>query len=345
MRGRCVAAVWVLVCMVAGATGCGATPVVFTGTVEAMDVRAVVRPDGGLDVQETLRLTPDGGGLRLHRIIHSPYADGVEYRSASIDGQPLEPGAGGFIVHDDGGRMVVDWQRDPAEGPATTVVLEYSLASAVAVRHPRGHLEWPVLTAARGFDVGVVSLLLDVPDGAFIYDGTGMGEAGWTVDVTDGRVTAHRDGVAATDAATLIAVFDVDRSRVRQGEWEWNLDQQEQYRLALVAAGLFILVVGAGILGQLRFQYSPVPADAPAEAQRASQADRQMLTRGLRVSALVGLALALVSALVAARWLPGLGPMLQSIPASIAVVSLWFLIASWWYGRVNAGSSKPGARG
>jgi len=344
MNVHYMAAVGMLVWLVTGTAGCAAPAEIVTGTVELVDVQAVVRPDGGLDVRETLRLLPDEGRLDWSRTVHSPYADGVTYRSASVDGAPIAPGAGEFLVEDDGGRMVVNWRPEVVPDPATTLVLEYSLRSAVAVRQPRGHLEWPVLAAGRGFDANVVSITLDVPGTTFIYDGTGMGEAGWAVEVSGDRVSARREGVASSETATLIAVFDVDRSRVQQGEWEWNLDRQQQYRLALIAAGLFILVVGAGILGQLRFQYPPVRADAPADVRRASHADRQMLTRGLRVSGLVGLALAIVSALAAERWLSGLGPMLQSIPASIAIVSVWFLVASWWYGRHRVSRSQTDGR-
>jgi hypothetical protein len=321
-----------LVCVAAGCVG----PQTTTGTVESMDVQITVRPDGGLDVHETLRAAPAGNRLELARLVESPYADGVAFRTAAVDGQPVEPGASGFRVEQaeirSGGRLVARWDRDAAPA-AVTLDLAYDVAAAVAVRQPRGRIEWPVLRADRGFDVGPVTITLQVPDGVHIYDGTGMAEAGWGVELFPGRVVARRDRVAAAESATLLAVFDVDRSRVRQGQWEWDLDRREQYRFALIAAGLFILVVGVGILGQLRLQYPPVRADASVEARSASRADRQMLSRGLRLSAIVGLCVALASWLAARQWLPGLGPALQWIPGSIAAVSLMFLAASAWYRR------------
>lgn len=314
------------------AAGCS-QPVTTTGAVESIDVRVAVLQDGGLDVRETLRVAPAANRLHVRRVIESPYADAVAFRAASIDGQRVEPGVPGLTIEDDDAhRLVADWERDPAPA-AMILALDYGVTSAVGVRQPRGRLEWPVLAAGRGFDVGLVTITLEVPDGVHIYDGTGMAEAGWTVEILPGRVTARRSHVAAGEAATLLAVFDVDRSLVRQGEWEWNLDRRDQYRFALVSAGLFILVVGAGILGQLRVQYPPAPASAPDDVRRASRADRQMLARGLHLSAVVGLIVAAVSSVAAHRWLSGLGQALQWIPGSLGFVSVVFLVASYWYGR------------
>jgi hypothetical protein len=329
MKGRGITGP--LLWLVLAAVGC-VQPQTTTGTVESMDVHINVRADGGLDVRETLRLVPAGNRIELARVVQSPYADAVSYRAASVDGQVVEPDAGGLVVEGDSQRLVAQWRRD-SEATPTILSLEYDVTAAIGVRRPRGQLEWPVLAAGRGFDVGPMTITLDVPAGAHIYEGTGMAEEGWIVEVASGRITARRERVSAGESATLLAAFDVDRSRVRQGEWEWNLDRQEQYRFALIAAGLFILVVGVGILAQLRVQYPPARADAPDEARRASRSDRQMLSRGLRLSAVVGFVVAAVSAFAADYWLSGLGPALQLIPGSIAFVSVLFLVVALWYRR------------
>lgn len=316
--------------LVFAAVGC-ARPPVTTGTVESMEVHVTVRADGGLDVRETLRVAPAGNRVDLVRVVESPYADVVSFRAASVEGQPVEPGAAGVSVEGDNERLVAGWRRNTAT--AVTFGLEYDVTAAVGVGRPRGQLEWPVLAAGRAFDVGPVTITADVPEGAHIYDGTGMAEAGWIVEVTSGRITARRDHVRAGESATLLAVFDVDRSRVRPGEWEWNLDRQEQYRFALISAGLFIVVVGAGILAQLRVQYPPVTAQAPDDIRRASRADRHMLSHGLRLSAVVGFVVAAMSSFAAHQWLSGLGLALQLVPGGIAFVSVMFLVASYWYGR------------
>lgn len=321
--------------LVALAAACGSAiePVDTAGTIDALDVHVAVRADGGLDVRETLRVTPDAGTIDVQRAIASRTADAIEFGAASFDGEALTPGTAGLAV-DGGGTapLVVSWRREGVGAPAT-LELTYTVASAVGVRRPRGELEWPVIDGRRGVGAGAVTIALDVPDGSPIYEGTGMAEAGWTVEVADGQVIARRDGVLAGESATLLAVFDMDRTVVRQGEWEWNLDRQEQYALALVSGGLFILVIGAGILVLLRVQYPPVPASANADVRASARATRQMLSRGLVTSALVTLVFTGVFAVAASVWLTGLGPALQAIPASSAAVALVFLVAGWWYGR------------
>jgi hypothetical protein len=98
---------------------------------------------------------------------------------------------------------------------------------------------------------------------------------------------------------------------------------------------LFILVIGVGVLTQLRVQYPPVPATASPETRQTSRATRRMLSRGLGLSSGVGAVFAVVSAAAAHQWLSGLGPALQFIPASVAAVSLMFVVAAWWYRRVR----------
>jgi hypothetical protein len=320
---------WLLVVV---AAACIEQPPATTGTVTSIDVRGAVRPNGDIDVWERIDIAPAAGAVRFTRAVETPYGDDVMFTSATLDGQRVASGVTGFSLVDRADSFRATWQREHAAAP---IVLEinYTIASAVGVREPRGRLEWPVLAAARDFAVDQVTITLDVPPGSHVYDGTGMAEAGWVIEVAEGRISARRSAVAAGETATFLAVFDVDRARVRQGAWEWNLDRREQYRFALIAAGLFILVVGVGILGQLRVQYPPVRAGAHIEAREATRADRKMLSRGLRVSALVGLVVAACAAAAARRWLPGLGLELQAIPGSIALVSLAFAVAGWWYGR------------
>lgn len=339
------AALCVLLGYVLVTSACAARPPATTGTVTAIDIRGVVGPDGRLDVVERIDVAPVADAVRFTRTVRTPFADAAVFASAVVDGQSVLPGDGRFDVVDDGSAFSATWQVAPVQAPVA-LQLNYAIASAVGVRQPRGRLEWPVLEAARDFAVDQVTVTLDVPQGSHVYDGTGMAEAGWQIEVADGRITARRANVPANEAATFLAVFDVDRAQVRQGEWEWNLDRREQYRFALISAGLFILVVGIGILVQMRVQYPPVRGDAAVEARDAARVDRVMLSRGLWVSAAAGLGVAVCAAAAAHRWLPGLGAELQAIPGSIALVAMAFGVAGWWYGRSAAamGARQTGER-
>ena len=303
------------------------------GTIERLDVEVVVLPDGGLDVAERLTLMPLEGAVSLRRVVETPYADTVVFEAVRIDGQLVEPGAGGVTVDTpDPGTLVLVVDRRDVDA-AVELEWEYAVTRAVAVRQPRGRLAWQVLEADRSFDVSNVDIRLRLPDHASIYDGSGMAEPGWDVAVVGDHMTARRERVPAAEGATLLAAFDVDRGRVQQGQWEWDLDRQQEFALALVAAGAFILVVGVGILVLLRVQYAPVPADAADDVRRASRAERQRLARGLHVSSAVTLVVAGLFSAAGMLWMSGLGPALQAIPASMAAVAMMFLIAGWWYAR------------
>lgn len=312
---------------------CTAPPAT-NASLSSFNARVVVHPDGNLDVTETMVVEADAsGGVALERVVRSPRADAVTFESFAVDGAPVTTGSAGLSVQPTGDAGIhLSWR--PGTAPArATVTLTYRVDRAVAVSQPRGRLEWPLLLAGEPHDVGAAHVVLVLPDGIVTYDGTGMAESGWSVALTSNGVEARHADLPAGAAATLLAVFDVDRAQVRQGQWEWNHDRQRQFFPALVAGGLFVLVIGAGVLAQLRVQYPPARADAESERRRASMADRRMLARGLRTSALVSIPFAAGAAAASHYWLRGLGPAVQFIPASVAVVALMFLMAAWWYGR------------
>lgn len=314
--------------------GCATTPVSY-GVIDALATDVVVNADGSLDVEETFTIRPDATGrMVFRRSIESPYADGVTFLDVSVDGDPVEPDAAHLIVEQrTSKRVVVEWKPTASSATATTFVLRYRATAAVAAREPRGRLEWPVLAAGRGFDVGTVRIGLELPEGVRTYDGTGMAEPGWNVEMAPRGIVAHRTDVDANDSATLLAVFDLDRSRVTPSQWEWDLDRQRQYFLALVSAGLFILIIGVGILILLRVQFPPVAADATREVVDAARADRQMIARNLWISGWVGVVFAAICAGLAFLFLSGLGIAVYAIPGAMAAVSVGFLAASFWYAR------------
>lgn len=312
--------------------GCGRVPAT-TATIDGLQTVVEVRPDGGLDVRETFAVARGAGAdLVFHRVVTSPRADALRFVSAAIDDEPVATGTSGLAVESTPDRLAVSWRPEPARLPGV-LTLAYAVDAAVAVRQPRGRLEWPVLAAGRGYDVGAVTISLVLPEGVGTHDGTGMAEADWAVALTPRGVDARRAGVPDDESATLLAVFDIDHARVVEPVWERNEDRRAQYVLALVAAGAFIVVVGAGILVQMRVQYPPPAAGASAEAVADARATRRMLSRGLWISTVACVLVAVVCAVLAGRYLRGLGPAAQAIPASIAAVSAMFAGAAVWYRR------------
>lgn len=329
---------WLLLMALLASVACGAPPIA-TGTVETLSTRIEVGTDGNLDVHDAFIIAPDDSRrIAFHRVVHSLYADRITFVGASVDDRPIEPGADGLAVEHRAGRVNVRWQPDARLSHPVRLTLSYRVTAAVAVREPRGRIEWPVLTSDRGFAIGAANIALELPDGVRTYDGTGMAEAGWSVALTPRGVTARRETVADDESATLLAVFDVDRAFVAQPQWEWDQDRQQQFLPALVAASLFILIIGAGVLVQMRVQYPPAPAGASDDTRRAVRANRQMLARGLWMAGWIGVAFAAMCAAIAHAWLSGLGLAVQAIPGSMAIVSVAFLLASVWYSARRFGS-------
>lgn len=327
---RMARAVLPFLLLVLGGVSCG-QPQATIGRVQSIDSHVMVLPSGDLQVNETIVMAPDGDGLMaLERRLESPLSDGVELGDVVIDGVAGDAGLSASAIPEGG--VHVSWRPDGSRGP-TTIDLQYRVIRAVAVLEPRGRLEWQMLDEDREFDIDVARVRLMLPDEVRTYEGTGMAEPGWTVVLTDDGAEARREYVPAHESATLLAVLDIDRSRVQQGQWEWDRDRRENYFLALIAAGLFILVIGAGVLVVVQMQY-PAPADDAAfDERRMALSGRESAAEGLRTSALVTLPFAALIAAASWYWLSGLGSAVLAIPASMLIVSLMFLGAAWWYGR------------
>jgi hypothetical protein len=246
----------------------------------------------------------------------------------------MASGAGLRLTQTGPTRVRVEWDASGLSIAPHVLIVEYRAVAGVAVTEPQATVSWPVLSAGRGYDVGAVVATLVLPDGTAIYPGTGIEEAGWTVTRTPTGITAARSPVPDAEGATLVAAFDFNRQGVADPVWERNRDRQRQFLPAFLAAALFFVVIGAGTLIMLRVQYpSSRTPTAPGAPPGPSAADRDAIGRGLRLSGLVGLAVSVGCAAVAATTLAFLGPWLQVIPATMALVSASFLVTAPWFRR------------
>jgi hypothetical protein len=312
------------------AAGCS-DPSPTLGRVVGMSTRVEALADGSLRVREAFELEPVGEGpIAFHRHLVRPRTDALVFESADVDGRPTRAGHEGLHVSSPSPHALdVTWEGAgiPGNQAARRLVLTFRAVSAIAVTEPRATIQWPILDGGRGFDVGPVSVELVLPAGAAVYQGTGMIEAGWQVELTGTRLTASRDRVTNAETATLAAAFDFDRSGVRDPAWERNLDRQRQFLPALVAGGVFFLVIGVGTIVILRAQYPSTTKPRPAgSAPLPAAADRAEAARGLVIAGLAGAAMALVTAVASGYGLAFLGPWPQLIPASMLAASLAFIL-------------------
>jgi hypothetical protein len=188
------------------------------------------------------------------------------------------------------------------------------------VQGTHGHLEWTAIPPDRGYPIQASRLSLTIPDTADLFDGSGIAAAGWTVRREPHGISAERANLSPSESGTVIAEVSVDPSAVVDPVWQRDEAWQRDLMPALVSGGLFILVVGAGVLWIVSWQY---PRDDLSLAQ-----DRASALRALRSAGFISLVFAVLVAAGCWIGLPRVGLALQSIPASIFVVGLSFLIGA-----------------
>lgn len=312
--------------LILAGTACGSAKI---GALDRVDVAVEIQPNGTADVEETLvagARTPSGA--LLTRVIAPPESDGVQLVSTAIDGVFRAGPQDGVTVDGRGASMTVRW-RVPAGSPTShTLTLRYRAFAAVRVQDPRGFLSWPAIAARRGFDIGASELRLTLPPGVSFYEGTGIAEAGWSVARAPRGIVATHAALPDGQRATLLGEFDIDTARVAEAQWQVDEDRQLNLLPSYVTGAIFMFVVAGAALFLLRRQYVTAASGDRLVSDPQLHAERLMIGRGLRVTALVGTVLAVIFSVFCQLVLPRLGPWIQLVPASMVICAVWFVIAA-----------------
>lgn len=228
----------------------GAAP--FNGRIVEYELTLTLSPGGSLDVTEQALVVPDGRPFRVP--IAAAPADAVEGLEIRVDGQPVAREAGGV---DPGARVPVPL---PEGSDPVRVAVTYRAVGAMAVRGARGVIVWPAVPGGEG-TAEVVRVRLTWPDGDVPMVGPGVEVGEWDVTVmATGALLTARDVPRANGPRVYVDLVLQDLS-APEPTWQTNALRARQFMPAFVSAGLFIAVVGAGILIMIRLRY---PAVAPA---------------------------------------------------------------------------------
>jgi hypothetical protein len=322
--GSAAAALFVLVLVSAG---CRAGAARSTGHV---DIVAELTPDGVLDVRETFVLQLHGTPPQTFAWqIDADRADVLAFVSASKDGQTLvRDGSGDTrVAVRDGRRLAVTWTFPQPSAGRAVLGLSYRVHGAVAIHGMRGSIRRTLIAPRRGYDISTARIAFAVSEAAQLFDGTGLAEAGWTVSRIPRGIAAERQGLGADDPATLVAEVSVDRALATEPTWQRHAAWAQELVPAFISGGVFILVIGGGILWIVRFQYPKARRLGTAADER----ERDGVRAGLRTGGLVSITLAL--GLAAFTWLvlDHLGPWAQALPVSIFVVGAVFALIAKRY--------------
>jgi hypothetical protein len=254
-----------------------------------MDVALTVQADGHLRVDEQMTVRfGDAPVTEFRRRLPVWRHDGVSDVSATIDGSAARSGEGaGQVSIAPGPALDVTWTFPPASRRTHAFTLSYRAANVVEISGIRGLVSWRVLAPHRDFEAGAVTIAMHLPETAIFLQDPWVDEPGWTVTREPHESRATRVSVPRNDAATVGAEFTIDHMRPSTPQWQTDRAFTEEFVPAFIAAALFILVTGAGILVMLRVKHPPwrtavsgVTEPAAADALSVTPAMRLALMRG-----------------------------------------------------------------
>jgi len=272
--------------LVLGACGCRREDLDVVRMTTTLDVR----PDGNVNVLEqfTVRIN-DPTGVTFRRRVPAVRFDGISNVTATIDGAPAVEGTGPGSVHiGPGPGLDVTWIYSGVSGDSRQLGVAYTAANVIELSGIRGVVEWQVLAARRDFDLMEAMVVVRVPDDAIFLQDPWMDEPGWTVTRDAHGFRAIRQQVAATDSATAGIEFTIDHMRPSTPRWQSDQAFTAEFVPAFIAAALFILVTGAGILVMLRIKHPPWRVSLPSGADTTTSPDPLSVTPAMRLALLRG---------------------------------------------------------
>jgi hypothetical protein len=303
--------------------------------VDRFDADLTLTGDGTLRVVETIRI--GASAASFDREVSGP-TDGVRFESSTVDGRRVDAnGTDGVLRIVEGRRLRAHWSFASSASAPHVLTFAYRAAATVAVSGPRGRLEWPAVPGGRRYGIGASDLVLTVQPPLALYDGSGIAQAGWTVERRPAGLAASRVTLAPGEAGTFILELGIDPAVIVEPAWQTAEAWQRDLSLAFISGALFILVVAAGSISMIWWQY-------PARGPRVPAAEGAVIVSGLRRTGWICLVVAALFSLAVWRWMPDLGGWLQAIPASLAIAGFAFAIASAIFRRrARAEQARPGA--
>jgi hypothetical protein len=270
-----------------------------------------LRPDGSADVEETWTVS-GAGGATFHRAIPSARRDALSGLTATLDDQPVNRSSD----------VAVNWTL-PEGGGRHTARLRYHAAGIIEVSGLHGTVEWPALEADRHPPIAQARLSLVVPNAMSMASPARIAEAGWQTDPSGSVVNAERRSMARADAATLIANLIIEPGTMARPVWQENAERGTLMIPAFLSGGLFVLIVGLGVIVMVALQ-----------GKGWTPAERAAATRGFLSAAIVALIFGAMAWIVTPMILGRFGRWPLAIPASILLVGFLFLLAALTFRRL-----------
>jgi hypothetical protein len=358
-----------LIVVLACGAGCVASPDPSDVLVESHAVALNVLRDGSVEVREVFAVRFVGAPAdRFRRHVPGDRVDAFIDVRAAVDGQPVttDPDASSRVTIDRDGVLDVEWRFPPTRDETREFVVEYRAAGALAVHGASAELYWPVAPLEPAYPVAGTEVVLTVPPTAAFMTLPLVGASEpWTTVAGPRGLEASRAGAPPGEPAAVSARLATDTLALGQPNWQFDAALAAELMPAFVSAGLFMVVVGVGILWMLRVRYPDPRVEAAtagpdaATAGRLAPALRGVLRRrpgirraaaiealredlvaaglvdperlsvasGLKASGLATVGMAIACAAVVPLLLSRYGVSAHAVPAGMAVLGVMLFVA------------------
>ncbi len=278
--------------------------------VARVDVAIHLAPDGQADVHESITVRVDAP-TTFERVVRPDRAESLVFVGASVNGVPVAA-----VDMDAGAALRVTWPLGAPGDRLRTLELRYRAFGVLAIHGRRGEFAWSALPTPRASPIETARIVLTVPAGTVRVGEWGLAEPDWAVAELPDGIAATRMDVSPADTATLLAEVAVDPTGMVEPRWQHEAELGRQLVPAFIAGGLFILVIGAGVVWIIRFEATTRPGRT-----LTPHTARGLFTAGL-VCLVFGVLIAGVASFTVSRY----GTWSMAIPASILVVGLLFVL-------------------
>jgi hypothetical protein len=236
---------------------------------QRFDARIEVMNGGAIKVTETIVFEfTEGTSRRVFRTIPTRYTDGVEFVSASMNGQVLPRGKnpGEVEVRRKNG-LRIDWHFTPVSPSTHTFTLEYIVRGVVKRVDGQDLLEWQVLPREHDYAIASATVEVVAPVAPSALP-----------RISTRRIDGRTDVVEMPDAAVVVRATDIRRNgtfvlsvpfeagSVLDALPAWQARRElhrERMPIWLAVAG-GVLLAGVALLFGLRQNYDAPPPSTGA---------------------------------------------------------------------------------
>ncbi|MEX2273356.1 MAG: DUF2207 domain-containing protein [Vicinamibacterales bacterium] len=234
---------------------------------ERFDVNAVVRPDGSLEVVETIAFRFTGGEFtRVTRELRTRETDGVDVIEASMDGRTLPHGDDEGQVEIDPGRSRtrIVWHFAPARDAVHVFSLRYRYVGVVRYGDGEDWIKWPPFPTRFDYPIEAGSVRLTWPATARPRRSPDVeGSIASTSPIDNGIAMTVANYRQRDDDVVLTARFEPGAFPAAEPQWQRDERRADRLAPAFVAGAVMIGAATVLALWLLFLRYRRDPAEAP----------------------------------------------------------------------------------